>query len=382
MSLDDNCDCNVPAPDNTAQTVTAFNFFAERLSDELRIKIMRYVCELEESEKPRKLGERFTYKPSYRAGMRLEMLTDGDDPDSGDTPARDQRYQRRDNVNWPRAIVSRRFAKIYWEAWYNVNSFEFDDPRAAKWWFKNIGDQKLSYVKELQLSVTSGFSRERLRSGQPNVLLDESAEALWYQVLSWLQYRHNLDYFTITFLRWPDPAAFTRSSSIGGISEENVEDLTMARAKLFGKLWALRGIAHPKVIDRYGHAFADDKDQIPEIELGLTQKRNSGRLPKGSFAEVLESTQEQFRLDDMISRREVYGTEGSQVEEDSGLLVLDGDQHNHSNWQSADYTHVGYGGEQTENTPSGDGSGKAKRNGYYGSKRLSWNKLNGGGLFY
>ena len=292
MPLIDNDHYDSLAGSAAFQVAKAFDFFDDRLSDNLRIQIIKHTCVLDESEKPEALGEPCIYRPLYRAGMRLGMLTDSDDPDSGHTPERDQRYQRHDNVNWPKASISKRFARLYWMAWYGINSFKFSDPRAAKWWFKNIGDQKLSYVKEIELNITSGFCQERLRMKEPNTLLDESSEELWYGVLSWLQYRHNLKYVKIMFLRWPDPASFTRSRGIGGISEGNVEDLTMARTKLFGKLWALRGITHPTIIDRYGHAFANDKNQIPEIELGLAQKRKPrAARPRKSWTTVLDSVE-------------------------------------------------------------------------------------------
>ena len=373
MTLGDNDGHYGIAGESPLRNVTTFDFLNDRLCDHIRIKIIKHACEFEEPEKPQALGEPFLYRPLYRAGMRLEMITDGDDPDSSDTAARDQRYQGRDNITWPRATVSTRFAKLYWEAWYSVNSFEFEDPRAGEWWFKNIGDQKLSYVKDLRLSITSGFSRERLRLREPNALLDVSAEARWYGVFSWLQYRHNLDYLTITFLGWSDPAAFTRRGSIGGISEENVEDLTMARANLFDKLWAIRGIAHPKVIDRFGKAFTDEMDQIPDLELGLMQRRESRPQPKRGFAEVLKSTQEQFRMEEMIENRELYGNEGLQVEGHGGLQVLDVDSHDHSNGRSNvhwdDDTHWADEGQfeagigQTWSTPSAESSGKGKGKG-------------------
>lgn len=80
---------------------------------------------------------------------------------------------------------------------YGQNIFYFKQPLVALWFFKHIGAQNLSKVRQVSL-VLSSASLE----GTHRRRLDVVDERLWQEVFAWLKPRHRIDEIELNFSLW------------------------------------------------------------------------------------------------------------------------------------------------------------------------------------
>ncbi|KAK5264799.1 hypothetical protein LTR96_009966 [Exophiala xenobiotica] len=173
-------------------------------------------------------------RPYYRKGMLAVYIKTGDNPKPGEG-----REVVQDNIDFDVMLVNKQFLEVGSRILYGMRTFRFNDPASCKWWFKHIGTQNVSKVRNLSISIDSGFNVKV----QDRCTLDLCFEEQWYQFLCWLLNRHRLENLKIEFCNWLEPR-FVVPNNLE--MQYEVHDW---RKCLILKLRDFRGVGTARIID-------------------------------------------------------------------------------------------------------------------------------------
>lgn len=160
-------------------------------------------------------------------------------------------------------FVNRALEKVYRSLFYSRNNFAFDDPRAALWFFKSIGGN-IKIIRSVTLTMDGGLERYRR-----NDAIGESIEELWYGVLCWLQYRHELGDLTIVFREMPTRSELNRD--VKACDDHMIDDAMMFRKKIAQKLNTFRGITRVRLLDPRNVYMIED--ELRDLQLAMQQPK-------------------------------------------------------------------------------------------------------------
>ncbi|RMZ84090.1 hypothetical protein DV737_g1344, partial [Chaetothyriales sp. CBS 132003] len=201
-----------------------------------------------------------TFRPFFKQGMLRGFLTqsrvggDGQSFGHGDTSDLNKREIMADNIEFPELLTSKLFAWEYVQAFYSQNHFEFDDPRAARWFFENIGKRSFTSLSNIRFNIYGGFD---LTVHNCNSLTDRSVEELWVEVFNFLKYRHRFRQLVISVLSMPGTGQLKLDVQSGKLTVEDVEDRAVYLARLPRAIENVRGLKKAHLTDWTGQVFPD-----------------------------------------------------------------------------------------------------------------------------
>ncbi|RMD43243.1 hypothetical protein DV735_g1883, partial [Chaetothyriales sp. CBS 134920] len=174
--------------------------------------------------------------------------------DSSDLARLNRREIVVDNFDFPELLTSKLFAHDYTHAFYSQNYFEFDDPRAALWFFKAIGPRNLTSLKHVRFNIHGGFD---LTAATRTSLTGQSYEELWVNVCNFLKYRHCLRHLAIDVVAMPPQAQLRRDVQSQRLSMEDVEERAIYVARLPAAIQNVRGLETAWLRDTGFEIFRD-----------------------------------------------------------------------------------------------------------------------------
>lgn len=240
-------------------------------------------------------GKQKVIRPWFKQGMRNDSYFPTISGDCTE-PASDSMYADlyicQDNQTYLEAsLVSRTFADRFIYLFYSTNTFHFEEPRAALWFFKSLGS-RFWMIKNVVFSFESG-----LETYAKNATMTESYEELWYGVICWIQYRHNFQNLTIRIGHWPyvkrqrqAKAWMDQGSYTVSVDDEVIDEALMFRDKLVHRLCQIRGIRNPSIEDPKNKCLSNDEI----VQIQLVMKQSAGRRFKAekTIKELLEVSRE------------------------------------------------------------------------------------------
>jgi hypothetical protein len=216
-----------------------------------------------------------TFRPHYKQGWAKGYIVSKSsklDPFTDEETRESLIFSNNVDIATP-ALVSKSYARTYLEAFYSRNQFSFDDPRAAKWFFTNIGDQ-FRHLRKINLIMTLGVWDKNFIFSPGDALLDSSLEELWYGVLCWLQTRHKLTYLRLCLREIPTEEELRRGYHSFRLKEAFVDGMKLYRDKILLKLCRAWGIDTVKIRDPLCGIFRDEGDCL-DVALMMQQKPGS-----------------------------------------------------------------------------------------------------------
>ena len=175
-----------------------------------------------------------------------------------------------DNENIDLALlrISKDMHDMCVECFYGQNDFIIAKAEVAKWWFKHIGDQNLSYIRRMQLCIGTGYTRIEHLSPRPMTALAQEEE--WLQMLHYLENRHRFDTLFILFCGWEEV-----NEDIS-IPEEDKAIIERSREGIHDLLWRYRGIRRAVVQGDERSMYLSDT-VMDALEIKMKQPRDPNR---------------------------------------------------------------------------------------------------------
>lgn len=198
-------------------------------------------------------------RPYYRKGMLAVYIKTGHNFKPGEACVVVQ-----DNIDTDVMLVNKQFLEAGSRVLYGMRTFRFSDPTSCKWWFKHIGNQNVSNVRNLSLGIDSGFNVRV----QDRCTIDLCFEEQWYQFFCWLLNRHCLDNLKIEFCKWLEPR-FVVPDNLD--MQYEIDDW---RKSLIFKLQDFRRVGNAQILD-VSNVFMMASD-CRKIALVMMQPKDTG----------------------------------------------------------------------------------------------------------
>lgn len=203
-------------------------------------------------------SDKAPFLPSYRQGMLAGYVRVGACP----VAAYSDEVER-SNLEIPISVMQtcRLFHEISCNIFYGRNMFSFRDPHTCRWWLKHIGPKNVSYLRVLDLKISSGLAvAYDVRS-----CFDLTAEENWLQLFQYLRIRHQLHSLTLHL----DPNLPFRLPE----TERDGNEILFYRSKLNLELQKWRGVRIVKIHDP--EEYLGNARNRSNLELLMSQSKTS-----------------------------------------------------------------------------------------------------------
>lgn len=215
-----------------------------------------------------------------------------------------------ENINLDLLRVSKDFYNVCREIFYGGNYFMFVEPFACDWWMKHISQESFSRVRHLHLDMRCGWlpirgdrwNKGKNKSHYDRVQYFRTSEAeKWFEVICWMQHRHNLVSLQLGFNSWRSDL------DTANLPHEAQDEIHKFRNKIILKLKLFRGIEIPTIRrddDHYLHPSTKN-----EIELLMKQPKSNEPhrdMRKTSVWEALEMVQAENEAKEMEAQFKAY----------------------------------------------------------------------------
>ncbi|RMZ91332.1 hypothetical protein DV736_g1413, partial [Chaetothyriales sp. CBS 134916] len=334
-----------------------------------------------------------SFRPFFKQGMLRVILAqprvkvDGQPFGYGDVSDMNMCEIMADNFEFTEILTSKLFAQEYSQAFYSQNHFEFDDPRAARWFFENIGRRNFTSLNDIGFNIYGGFD---LTAHNHNSLTGRSFEEIWVEVFNFLKYRHRFRQLVISVLSMPGAEQLKQDVESDKLTIEDIEDRAVYLARLPRAIENVRGLKKVHLTDWTGEVFPnrasmqrssllmqqvrlvyDPTKDMRNLSLSSTLARVKDATAKAHLGTTNATTQQADDNDEQEQENKFRPSKSSSVVKDRDSLPnLHGTKH-----QQSKQKHPRQAPRRGGSGQGGGIIGTVDRNRFYGRKKRVFGEL-------